>query len=124
MDIWEACGNITYKLEVGDVTSVQAGMDRTLLGEYYFTHCRIPSYEYFYVSMIDNLYNPNGTPMTIRQAVLGTCLQALGYYLGLSTVSYAFYYYNIMYDDPMPYNYLGDGDIASFMYLWGDANRN
>ena len=133
MDIWEACGNITfveniwtknYKLEVADVTEVQVGIDETLLGEFYYTHCRIPSYGYIYAGISDLLVNPDGTQVTIRQAVLGVCLQALGYYLGLGSTNMSSYYQNIMYIEPKHYYYLGQGDIASFMYLWGDANRN
>lgn len=133
MDIWEACGNITfveniwtknYKLEVSDITEVEAGVDKTLLGEYYFTHCRIPSYSYVYEAISLGFTNPNGTQCTIRQAVLSVCLQALGMYLGLMRVDMEFYYYNIMHIYPKPYYNLGDGDLSSFMYLWGDANRN
>ena len=133
MRIWETCGNITfveniwtknYKLEVAGVNEVDVGTDVTLLGEYYFTHCKIPSFISVYEGISDLLYNPDGSPVSIWQAVVGVCLQALGLYIGLGTVDYGFYYYNIMYIDPKPYNYLGDGDIASLMYLWGDANEN
>ena len=133
MRIWETCGNITfveniwtknYKLEVANVWEVDAGFDETLFGEYYFTHCKIPRHVDFYGNVSYLKYNYDGTPMSIWQAAVGTCLQALGLYLGLGTVSYSHYYYNIMFIDPMPYNFLGDGDIASLMYLWGDANEN
>lgn len=133
MDIWEACGNITfveniwtknYKIEVSDITDIEVGVDETLLGEIYFTHCRVPSYSHVYEAISSGLINPDGTQVSIRQAVLGVCLQALGRYLGLGRVDISSYFNNIMYYDPMPYYYLGDGDIASFMYLWGDANRN
>ena len=133
MRIWETCGNITfvediwtknYKLEVANIINVDVGVDVTLLGECYFSHCKIPRYEFYYDGISSIGLNPDGSPMTIWQAVVGVCLQALGLYLGLGTVSYQFYYYNVMFEDPRPYNFLGDGDIASLMYLWGDANEN
>ena len=62
--------------------------------------------------------------MTLKQAILGICVTAMGSYLGLGILGFVPYRYNMMFSRLKAYGNLGEGDIGSLIYLWGDANEN
>ena len=96
----------------------------TLTGNTYPSTCELPSDIAVFNCLYLDVTKYDGSPMTKREAVVGMCVTLMGAYLGLSVISFNNYSYNMMHIPLCAYYRLGDGDIASFIRMWGDANLN
>lgn len=135
MDIWEACGNITFQQSLLKATCrIKLNEDinipslifsqNTATGNTYVSECELPGDPISYTNLYNGVTKYDGSPMTKREAVVGMCVTLMGAYLGLAVVSNDGYVYNMMHLSLCGFYRLGDGDIASFIRLWGDANDN
>ncbi len=133
--IWEACGNVSFeknstkshfKIRIKDVNDIEVFHERNILTNNYFTsEFNIPKQLSYFETINFGKTNWDGSEVTIRQAVLGVSIAGFGVVLGLSPRLDLSEHYNMMYYPIQPYGgSLGDGDLASFMRLWGDANAN
>ena len=134
MDVWEACGNVVF-YETSTTNNapitVNSGYDpyevhinSTSSGGYYISQIEIPGDTDYYGPYWYGEYNRDGSAVTLRQAILGTCVQAIGNYIGMGSISLSPYRFNMMHTSTKPYfGCLGEGDIGSLIYLWGDANE-
>ena len=135
MDVWEACGNITFqqsllratcKIKLNDELDMPSLIfsQNTLTGNTYVSKCELPSNIAVFNCLYLGVTKYDGSPMTKREAVVGMCVTLMGAYLGLAVLSNNGYAYNMMHLTLRGFYRLGDGDIASFIELWGDANLN
>lgn len=135
MAVWEACGNITFqqsllkatcKIKLNDELDMPSLIfsQNTLTGNTYPSKCELPSDIRVFNQLFIDVTKYDGSPVTKREAVVGMCVTLMGAYLGLAVVSANNYSYNMMHLALRAFYRLGDGDIASFIELWGDANLN
>ena len=132
MRIWEACGHIDFvfsrenalftitvdhTLEEPEVTHTK----KPFVNQYYCSEVNIPGDVGYYEDIIDGcVMGYSGQEATLREGVLGITVLVMGLSLGLAMCTLNNYAHNHM-RWPLPYSFLGDGDIASFIALWGDA---
>ena len=105
---------------------LQVYTQRKIIGNTY--HCykmEFPNDYLHYYSMVHGSMTWYGEEATIYQAILGEGVHAFGLALGLANWDDGDYStHNHMSFSPKPFMGLGDGDIYSFIELWGDANGN
>ena len=134
MSIWEKVGNVNFVFDRDRslfTISVIPGLEDPevfvkprpiLMNRYYCSEINIPQDVSYYEGIISGfVIGEDERPATLREGVLGITVLVMGLSLGLAMCNYNNYAYNHM-RFPMPYSFLGDGDIASFIELWGDAN--
>lgn len=134
MDVWESLGGVRFKedkLRKSFTCTVRNDLSTVNLEYYQYnitlnTVCRtfeVPGNLSFYEGINGDSYNWDGSPLTIKQAVLGTMIYCCGFALGLLPRTNMNDMYNMMYHEISPYcGALGDGDTASYLYLWTDMN--
>ena len=136
MSVWESCGKVRFVQDEDkalftitvkdDIDEPQVYYSKKfMVKEYYCSEVNIPGDILYYEEIIDDCYIGVENPIaaTIREGVLGITVICMGLSLGIAMCNTNSYSYNHM-RRPMPYSCLGDGDIASFIELWGDANEN
>ena len=131
--IWESVGLVTFEennskklftINAGNYPSLQVyHMQIPLTNNYKCYEMNVPHSYQYYSDLIWECLNGIGEPFTIYDAVLGTFVKAFGISLGLMNCDAQSYYYNVMQYITKPFSCLGDGDIKSFIMLWGDANE-
>lgn len=132
-EVWEGVGQIDFiestsdtwfTVSMQDVEFLEVYTERKIIGNTY--HCCdmiFPSNYAHYGAITYGGTNWYGTPISIYQAILGEGVHAFGLALGLVNRSDDYYeIHNHMSFAQKPYRGLGDGDIFSFISLWGDAN--
>ncbi len=134
IEIWESCGNIDFvysesfshfKIKIMDVEEIEVSNQKNIItNSYYTTTFNMPNSLDYYEVVNFGKTNWDGTDVTIKQAVLGVAVAGFGAVLGLLPRTDSYARYNMMSFPIQPYGRLGDGDIGSFISLWGDANAN
>lgn len=132
MRIWEACGHIDFvfsrenalfTITIDDTLEEPEVFHRKkpFVNQYYCSEINIPGLVSVYEDIIDGcVMGYSGQEATLREGVLGITVLVMGLSLGLAMCTLNSYAHNHM-RSPLPYSFLGDGDIASFIALWGDA---
>lgn len=130
--IWESVGLVTFEehntkklftITAGNFSNLQVyHMQIPLTNWYKCSEMNVPTNYQFYSDINMESLNGYGVPFTIYDAVLGTFVKGFGIALGLMNCDLQGYYYNVMQYHTKPFSQLGDGDIQSFINLWGDAN--
>lgn len=133
--LWEACGEVQFvfshtqkyfTIELDPtITMVDVYHAHHILSNNYYTSDFIVSSNMdFYDQAKIGLYNWDGSPCSLWQSVLGNLVIGFGLALGLVINYTNLYRYNMMHAIDIPYDELGDGDIGSFIALWGDSTLN
>lgn len=133
MAIWQSCGNIEF-VETNTNYHFVCSIDSSILdinvvhahhllsGNYYTSALKMTDNMIIYQSVADGQWNKNGSPVTIRQAVLGHAVIAFGLALGVGLNNTSANANSMMTAPFWWYDRLSDGDIGSLLALWGDAN--
>lgn len=131
ISIWEGCGEVDFVYNSSKSTfdvvidSSSTAMfevihaKKLLSKNWYVDEFNMVGYLGHYAPFYVDRYNADGTPVTIRQAVLADAVCGFGAVLGLANTNTTL---NMMTTVSKPYDQLGQGDIGTYMYLWGDAN--
>ena len=132
-EVWEGVGQINFvesstdawfTVSMEEREYLEVYTQRKIIGNTY--HCseiEFPSDYQHYHSIYYGMTTWYGTPVTPYQAILGEGVHAFGLALGLVNWDDDDYTsFNHMTFMPKPFLGLGDGDIYSFIELWGDAN--
>ena len=132
-EVWEGVGQINFvesstdawfTVYMEDIEFLEVYTQRKIIGNTY--HCceiEFPSSYQHYYGIVYGSSTWYGEPATIYQAILGEGVHAFGLALGLVNWDDDDYEANNhMSFTPKPFLGLGDGDIYSFIELWGDAN--
>lgn len=124
IDFVESSNNPWFTVTMEDIDFLEVYTQRKIIGNtYYCCEIEFPSNYQHYYSMIYEGITWYQEPATIYQAILGEGVHAFGLALGLSNWDdHDYSSYNHMSFSPKPFMGLGDGDIYSFIELWGDAN--
>lgn len=124
IDLVESSTNAWFTVSVTDVEALEVYRERSLLvNNYYTSEVNFPSFMGYYNVMTDGSSSWYGAPVTTYDAILGVGVHAFGLALGLANWNDSEYSgTNMMAYAEKPYFGLGDGDIYSFIQLWGDAN--
>ena len=131
--IWESCGNIDFRETYGspyftcsvDSTVLDISVVHTrhlLSNNYYTSSLKLTTDMTIYNSVIHGQYNKNGSPATIKQAILGHAVIAFGLAAGVGLNGTSANTSSMMRIPFWWYDRLSDGDIGSLLALWGDAN--
>lgn len=137
MSIWEACGKVNFVFDrekalftisvKDDIDEPQVYYDnKPLTNKYYCSEINIPGNTLYYEELIYGCYIGTENPVaaTLRDGVLGITVICMGLSLGVAMCNSNSYSYNQMRVPLKPFSVLGDGDIGSFIELWGDANED
>lgn len=132
IEIWEGVGEVkfvknsflsTFKVVISSESNATLEVYHTnnslTPNWFYVSHFFLPYNLGNYAPYYYGRTNADGTPVTVRQAVLSEAVCGWGFVLGIwlsDTVT------NIVSDCNTPYCELGSGDIAAYNCLWGDAN--
>lgn len=137
MSIWEACGKVEFVLDSSrawftitikdDIDLPEVFYGQKIFGNmHYCSEVNIPGDILYYEELIYDCYIGVENPVaaTIRDGMLGISVICMGLSLGIAMCNYNSYAYNQMRYPEKPFSCLGDGDIGSFIELWGDANED